>query len=137
MPALVKAYELTISSEGISFDDARALKTVNSLQYYFKATLVDVNGPLHQAWMALVNAYKEGKITQEQFEKLKDELTAPIEFKDPETGQMVTFTEEYAAKINDRIATDAGFQSQLMDEWRSAAQEKYNKVLEELKKITG
>lgn len=137
VPALVKAYELTISSEGIPFDDARALKTVNSLQYYFKATLVDVNGPLHQAWMAIVNAYKEGKITQEQFEDLKNKLTAPIEFKDPETGQMVTFTEDYAAKINDRIATDAGFQSQLMDEWRNAAQKKYNEVLNELKGMTG
>ncbi|WP_456368716.1 ABC transporter substrate-binding protein [Thermococcus sp.] len=136
-PALYKAYKLSISSKGIPFDDARALKTVNSLQYYFKATLVDVNGPLHQAWMAIVKAYKEGKITEDQFKKLEDELTAPIEFKDPETGKMVTFTEEYAAKINDRIATDAGFQGQLMDEWRSAAQAKYNKVLEELNKMIG
>lgn len=136
-PALLKAYEISVSSRGIPFDDARALKTVNALQYYFKATLVDVNGPLHQAWMALVKAYKDGKITEEQFEQLKDELTAPIQFKDPETGEMATFTEEYAAKINDRIATDAGFQSQLMQEWRNAAQAKYQKVLDELKKITG
>ncbi|AIU70277.1 ABC transporter substrate-binding protein [Thermococcus eurythermalis] len=136
-PALLKAYQISVASKGIPFDDARALKTVNSLQYYFKATLVDVNGPLHQAWMALVKAYKDGKITEEQFEKLKDELTAPIQFKDPDTGEMVTFTEEYAAKINDRIATDAGFQSQLMQEWRNAAQDKYQKVLDELKKVTG
>jgi len=136
-PTLLKAYELSISSKGIPFDDAKALKTVNSLQYYFKATLVDVNGPLHQTWMALVKAYKDGKITEEQFEQLKDELTAPIQFKDPETGETVTFTEEYAAKINDRIATDAGFQSQLIQEWRNAAQAKYQKVLDELNKIAG
>lgn len=110
---------------------------MNALQYYFKATLIDVNGPLHQTWMAIVNAYKSGKITKEQFEQLKDELTAPIEFKDPETGKMVTFTEQYAAKINNRIATDAAFQGQLMQEWRNAAQAKYNKVMEDLKKMEG
>ncbi|MEO2152022.1 MAG: ABC transporter substrate-binding protein, partial [Thermococcus sp.] len=98
-PTLLKAYKLSISSKGIPFDDSKALKTVNALQYYFKATLIDVNGPLHQAWMAIVKAYRDGKITEEQFNQLKDELTAPIEFKDPETGKIVTFTEEYAAKI--------------------------------------
>jgi spermidine/putrescine-binding protein len=136
-PALLKAYKLSISSKGIPFDDARALKTVNSLQYYFKATLIDANGPLHQAWMAIVKAYKDGKISKDQFEKLKRELTEPIQFKDPETGKMVTFTEDYAAKINDRIATDAGFQSQLMQEWRQAAMDKYNKVMSDLKKMEG
>jgi len=135
-PALLKAYQISISSKGIPFDDTRALKTVNALQYYFKATLIDVNGPLHQAWIALVKAYKEGKITEEQFEQLKDRLTAPIQFKDPETGQMVTFTEDYAAKINDKIATDAGFQSQLMQEWRNAAQAKYEGVLKELEALS-
>ncbi|GAB6135242.1 ABC transporter substrate-binding protein [Thermococcus prieurii] len=136
-PALLKAYKLAITSKGIPFNDNEALKTVNALQYYFKATLIDVNGPLHQTWMAIVNAYKSGKITQQQFEKLKEELTAPIQFKDPLTGKMVTFTEEYAAKINNKIATDAGFQSQLMQEWRNAAQAKYNKVMEDLKKMEG
>ena len=136
-PALLKAYHIAITSKGIPFNDAEALKTVNALQYYFKATLIDVNGPLHQAWIAIVRAYKDGKITKEQFEQLKNELTAPIQFKDPETGKTVTFTEDYAAKINDKIATDAAFQSQLMQEWRNAAQAKYNKVMEDLKKMEG
>ncbi|WP_456422076.1 ABC transporter substrate-binding protein [Thermococcus sp.] len=136
-PALLKAYKIAITSKGIPFNDTEALKTVNALQYYFKATLVDVNGPLHQAWIAIVKAYKDGKITEEQFKQLENELTAPIQFKDPLTGKTVTFTEEYAAKINDKIATDAGFQSQLMQEWRNAAQAKYNKVMEDLKKMEG
>jgi len=136
-PALLKAYKIALTSKGIPFNDNEALKTVNSLQYYFKATLIDVNGPLHQTWMAIVNAYNKNKITKEQFEKLRDELTAPIQFKDPETGKTVTFTEQYAAKINDKIATDPGFQSQIMQEWRNAAQSKYNKVMEDLKKMEG
>ncbi len=136
-PALLKAYEIALSSKGIPFDDNKALKTVNSLQYYFKATLIDANGPLHQAWTSIVNAYKEGKITKDQFNRLKDELTAPIQFKDPLSGQTVTFTEQYAEKINDKIATDAAFQSQMMQEWRQAAENKYNKVLQDLKAMTG
>ncbi|WP_297536683.1 ABC transporter substrate-binding protein [Thermococcus sp.] len=136
-PVLLKNYEAAIQAKGIPFNDTEALKTVNSLQYYFKATLIDVNGPLHEAWMEIVNAYKSGKITEQQFQQLEDELTAPIQFKDPLTGKMVTFTEQYAAEINDKIATDAAFQSQIMQEWRQAAQAKYNKVMEDLKKMEG
>ncbi|WP_457742049.1 ABC transporter substrate-binding protein [Thermococcus sp.] len=136
-PVLLKNYISAIHAKGIPFNDTEALKTVNSLQYYFKATLIDVNGPLHEAWMAIVNAYKSGKITEQQFKQLEDELTAPIQFKDPLTGKTVTFTEQYAAKINDKIATDAAFQSQIMQEWRQAAQAKYNKVMEDLKKMEG
>ncbi|WP_297070863.1 ABC transporter substrate-binding protein [Thermococcus sp.] len=135
-PALLKAYQLAISSKGIPFNDKEALETVNSLQYYFKATLIDTNGPLHQAWVAIVKAYKDGKINENQFKQLENELTAPIQFKDPLSGQMVTFTEQYAMKINDKIATDASFQSQIMQEWRTAAQAKYNKVLSDLNSMS-
>ena len=136
-PALKKAYQDAINAEGIPFDDKRALETVSALQYYFKATLVDPNQKLHDAWVAIVQAYKEGKITKEQFEQLKDELTAPIQFKDPETGKMVTFTEEYAKKINDKITKDRNFQDQLVQEWRQAAGNKYDKVLQDLQSMTG
>jgi ABC-type Fe3+ transport system substrate-binding protein len=136
-PALLKAYQIALTSKGIPFNDNEALKTVNSLQYYFKATLIDVNGPLHQAWTAIVKAYKGGKISESQFKQLENELTAPIQFKDPLTGKTVTFTEDYAAKINDKISTDASFQSQIMQEWRTAAQNKYNKVLSDLKSMSG
>lgn len=137
-PALKKAYEDATSAQGIPFDDKRALETVSALQYYFKATLVDPNQQLHSAWVAIVKAYKDGKITKEQFEQLKDELTAPIEFKDPETGKTVTFTEDYAKSINDKIVKDRNFQDQLVQEWRQGgAIDKYNKVLQDLKKLTG
>ncbi|AEK74005.1 ABC-type iron(III) transport system, periplasmic component [Thermococcus sp. 4557] len=136
-PALEKAYDDAIHAEGIEFDDKRALETVSALQYYFKATLVDPNQKLHDAWVAIVQAHKQGKITDEQFEQLKDELTAPIEFKDPETGQTVTFTEEYAKKINDRIVKDRNFQDQLVQEWRQGAMDKYQKVLDDLNSMLG
>ncbi|ASJ07441.1 ABC transporter substrate-binding protein [Thermococcus pacificus] len=136
-PALKKAYEDAIHAEGIPFDDKRALETINALQYYFKATLVDPNQKLHDAWVAIVQAYKDGKISEEQFNQLKDELTAPIEFKDPDTGKTVTLTEDYAKSINERIMKDRNFQDQLVQEWRQAASDKYDKVLQDLKAITG
>lgn len=131
-PSLKKAYDDATKAQGIPFDDKKALETINALQYYFKATLVDPNQLLHNAWVSLVKAYKDGKISEEKFKELKDKLTAPIEFKDPETGQMVTFTEDYAKKINDKIAKDRNFQDQLMQEWRQAAMNKYNEVLNEI-----
>ncbi|MBO8175591.1 MAG: ABC transporter substrate-binding protein [Thermococcus sp.] len=131
-PDLKKAYELALQTQGIQFDDARALATVYAMQFYFKATLVDANQELHRAWVALVQAYKQGKISKEKYEQLKAQLLAPIQFKDPDTGQMVTFTEDYAKKINERLIKDSGFKDTLMQEWRDAARAKYNKVLAEV-----
>ncbi|AHF80628.1 ABC transporter substrate-binding protein [Thermococcus paralvinellae] len=131
-PDLKKAYELALQTQGIQFDDARALATIYAMQFYFKATLVDANQELHRAWVALVQAYKQGKISKEKYEQLKAQLLAPIQFKDPDTGQMVTFTEEYAKKINERLIKDSGFKDTLMQEWRDAARTKYNKVLAEV-----
>lgn len=131
-PDLKKAYELALQTQGIQFDDARALATVYAMQFYFKATLVDANQELHRAWVALVQAYKQGKISKEKYEQLKAQLLAPIQFKDPDTGQIVTFTEDYAKKINERLIKDSGFKDTLMQEWRDAARAKYNKVLTEV-----
>ncbi len=133
-PVLLKNYEAATKAKGIPFNGTEALDTVNSLQYYFKATLVDENGPLRQAWMAIVNAYEKGKITKQQFDELENELTAPIQFKDPKTGKMVTFTEQYAKSINNDFS-NATFLNQIMNEWRQAALNKYNKVLSDLKKM--
>jgi ABC-type Fe3+ transport system substrate-binding protein len=131
-PDLETAYYMALTTQGIPFNDTEALKTVNSLQLYFKATLVDANSELHTAWMAIVNAHKSGKIDDQKFEQLKDELTAPIQFKDPETGNMVTFTEDYAMKINEKLLTDKDFKDTIMAEWTQAAKDKYNKVLQEV-----
>ena len=131
-PDLRTAYNLALHTKGIAFNDSEALKTVNAMQLYFKATLVDANSELHTAWMALVNAHKSGKIDDQKFEQLKDELTAPIQFKDPDTGKMVTFTEDYAMKINDKLLTDKDFKDTIMSEWTQAAKAKYNKVLQEV-----
>ncbi len=131
-PDLRTAYYLALHTRGIQFDDEKALKTIYAMQQYFKATLVDTNEELHRAWMAIVNAHKSGKIDDQTFERLKDELTAPIQFKDPETGETVTFTEEYAEKINDKILKDPNFKDTIVQEWRDAAKAKYQKVLQEV-----
>jgi len=131
-PDLRTAYYLALHTRGIQFNDTEALETIYAMQQYFKATLVDTNEELHQAWMAIVNAHKSGKIDDQTFERLKDELTAPIQFKDPETGQTVTFTEEYAKKINEKILNDPTFKDTIMQEWRDAAKAKYEKVLKEV-----
>ncbi|WP_457753470.1 ABC transporter substrate-binding protein [Thermococcus sp.] len=131
-PDLKKAYELALQTQGIKFNDAEALATIYAMQFYFKATLVDANQELHRAWVALVQAYKQGKISKEKYEQLKAQLLAPIQFKDPDTGKMVTLTEDYAKKINERLIKDPGFKDTLMQEWRDAARAKYNKVLSEV-----
>lgn len=131
-PDLKKAYESALNTQGIEFDDNKALATINSMQLYFKATLVDANQELHRAWVSLAKAYKEGKISEEKYKELKARLLEPVKFKDPDTGEIVTLTEEYAKKINDRLAKDASFRDTLMQEWRDAAREKYQSILAEV-----
>jgi len=101
------------------------------MQFYFKATLVDANQELHRAWTALVKAYKEGKISESKYNELKAKLLEPIKFKDPDTGNTVTLTIEYAKKINDKLE-DPAFRDTLMQIWRDAARQKYQSVLAEV-----
>lgn len=130
-PDLKKAYESALKTQGIDFDDNEALVTANAMQFYFKATLVDANQELHRAWTALVKAYKEGKISESKYNELKAKLLEPIKFKDPDTGNTVTLTIEYAKKINDKLE-DPAFRDTLMQIWRDAARQKYQSVLAEV-----
>jgi len=131
---LKKAYDSLESVSAIPFNDALALETEVTMQYYFKATLVDTHDLLHSVWIQLVEAKKNGKITDEQFESLKNKLTELLTFKDPRTGQTVKFTLEWAKENNEYVKKNPDDYLRI---WRTAAEQKYNEVLNELKSITG
>jgi spermidine/putrescine-binding protein len=133
-PDLYKAFQTAIHSKGINFNETLAMETERAMQFYFKATLVNAHDDLQSTWAHMVKAYLDGKITKEQFQKLEDDLTAPIQFKDPLTGKTVTFTEQYAIKIDPQLNNQKIYQA-LMSEWEHAARTKYLNVYNELQQM--
>jgi hypothetical protein len=103
------------------------------MQQYFKATLVDQHDALQNAWKALVAAYLDGKISEDQFNALKKKLTDPVSFIDPLTGKNVTWTQDEAIRLDQAfLSGKTTILDELMKEWRDAAAAKYNEVLQEL-----
>jgi hypothetical protein len=75
----------------------------------------------------LLKAYFDGKIDKATAEALAKRLGEPVTFADPETGQLVKLTLEYAMKINDKLS-DAAFRDRIQKAWREAARKKYLEV---------
>ncbi|MEM0226709.1 MAG: ABC transporter substrate-binding protein [Thermofilaceae archaeon] len=131
-PDLRRAYEATLQTPSIQFDDELALRYEPVMQWYFRSTLVDVNDYLKAVWKALLSRYFAGTITDEQFKAYVDRLTALLNFTDPDTQQTVTFTQEYAISIGERFVRDASFRDTLIMTWKRAAVSKYTSILQEL-----
>ncbi|MEZ0394691.1 MAG: ABC transporter substrate-binding protein [Desulfurococcaceae archaeon] len=131
-PDLLRAYEAASSAGAIQFNETLSGMWVNSVIYYFKATLVNAHTELQNVWAALVNAYFSGKIDNATFDYLVRELTGPFNFTDPLTGSTTTFTFDYALKVNGWLANSSSVHQALMNAWQQGAIQKYRKVYQDL-----
>ncbi|AFK51330.1 extracellular solute-binding protein, family 1 [Thermogladius calderae 1633] len=134
-PDLKKAYVAAAQAGPIEFNETLSSMWVYSVIYYFKATLVNTHDQLQSTWAALAQAYLNGRITKDQFNKLVDDLVSFFPFKDPLTGQYTTFTLDYALKINGYLVNNTRVYQALMSEWTSGATTKYQWVYQELQAI--
>jgi len=135
---LKMAYEHTIHASTINFNDTLALETVESMRWFFYATITQAHETLQSVWRQLALAYLQKKINQTVFNKLAAQLGNPylIKFKDPKTGQTLTFTLQTAIKINNDMFNPK-LRNQYVSEWIQAAKARYNAVLQELKSYIG
>lgn len=132
---LYQAYLKTLETKAMEFNDTEALMYEVIMQWYFKATLIDLNKELKEVWKELLTLYFEGKLSEEEFRKYADAIGSLLKFTDPETGKEVLFTEEYATSISDKFYKDPTFRDRLLRAWRDAARAKYESILNELKAI--
>jgi ABC-type Fe3+ transport system substrate-binding protein len=130
---LKSAYEMTLKTPSIEFNDTLALMYEPVMQWYFRAALVEVNDYLKATWKALLSRYFSGAISREQFEAYVANLTAPLTFTDPATGKQATLTMDYAISISDKFQSDASYRDSLIAAWKQAAVERYTKLLNQLK----
>ncbi len=89
---------------------------------------MDLQDQLTSLWGRLVDAYYSGKITQRQFEELWRRLGAPVNYTDPATGQVKTFTYQDAVAINSKVASDSTHRDKLYQAWREAARARYQQA---------
>lgn len=131
---LKRAYESATVAGIILFNETLSGMTERAMQWYFKATLVNIHDDLQNTWAAIVQAYLTGQIDENTYNYLLWKLTDPFPFIDPLTGEEVTFTLDYAIKINDRI-TESEINQQLVNKWEEGARTKYANVYNELMAI--
>ncbi len=135
---LKQAYENTLHASTIEFNDSLAMSIEEAMRWFFYATITQAHEDLQNAWKQLALAYLQGKIDNQTFQKLAAELGDPtkIQFKDPKSGQVMTFTLQNAQKI-DKYMFDPQLRQQFVSQWTAAAKARYNAVLQELKSYLG
>lgn len=126
-PDLKQIYDYMLNLRTINFNDTLALSVENVVMYYFDAAVTDNIDILQQTWSKLVKAYLDGRIDRQTAEALARELASPVTFTDPDTGQQVKLTLEYAMRINDKLA-DATYRDKIYAAWREAARKQYQAV---------
>ncbi|ABP50739.1 MULTISPECIES: ABC transporter substrate-binding protein [Pyrobaculum] len=131
-PDLKSVYDQLFQLKTIEFNDTLALAVENVVMYYFDAAITDNIDILQQTWLKLVKALNDGKIDRTKAEALAQRLGEPVTFVDPDTGQSVKLTMEYAMRINDRIGTDSTYRDKVYAAWRDAARKKYQEVASQI-----
>ncbi|MGD2200848.1 MAG: extracellular solute-binding protein [Candidatus Bathyarchaeota archaeon] len=137
-PDLEEMYYKSIDALKIEFSDNIASSYEFAMMNFFHYTLVSPWTQLQDAWYELATAKLDGDITSAEFNTLVDELSNPLlfEFTDPDTGETVTFTEEYAISINQKLMEDPEFKQTLVDTWSETAVTRYNSVKDQVLSIT-
>ena len=138
-PDLKEAYEKTLKASTIEFSDELALSYEEIMRWFFFATITQAHQELQEAWKDIALAYLTGKITKEQFDYLVEKLTNPenIKFKDPDIGKELTFTQEVAQQLNEKVLESADYRNALVQQWIEAAKERYRMVRQELLYMVG
>jgi len=127
---LYQAYLAASQTPSINFSDSLALSYEYIMQNYFKATLTDEVQYLQNAWIALVKAYTSGRINQTRFQQLEQMLTDFVVFSNPLNGQKTTLTQDVAIQLNNAVLSNPSLLDGLMSQWRNAAMQKYQSVLQ-------
>jgi len=137
-PDLEENYYKSIDALKIEFSDDLASSYEYAMMNFFKYTLVTPETQLKDAWYELGTAKLDGDLTSAEFKTLVDELTNPLlfEFTDPDTGETVTFSEEYAISINQKLMNDPEFKQAIVDLWTETAVARYKSVEDQVLSIT-
>lgn len=129
---LKQVYDELSQIQTFQFNDTLALQFESAMRRYFRAVLINQHAKLVQVWTRLLSLYYSGQITGEQFDQYWTRLAAPLTYKDPVTGETVTFTLDDAIRVTKLFRENRQVISLYETAWSQAAEERFDQILQEL-----
>lgn len=122
---LYTAFNQTVKTVGITFNDTYSLSMNRALIKYFEAVFTDAHTELVNCWKAIYDAYHAGKIDLAGVDSYAAQMAQMITINDPKTGLSETFTPTYAAGINNDMIYDSAYASSVQARWTTNAKIQY------------
>ncbi|NHI83645.1 MAG: ABC transporter substrate-binding protein [Candidatus Thorarchaeota archaeon] len=120
------AFNNTIKTVGIDFNDTLSLEMNAAFVKYWGAIITDAHEELVQCWMAILNEYETNPAFGEaELDYYASLMSAPLTISDPKTSISRQFTIEYATEIDHDIIYDSTYASQCAQKWTAAAKIQY------------
>jgi len=122
---LYLAFNQTIQTTGIDFDDALSVGMNRAFIKYWESVFTDAHTDLVNCWTAIYTAYDEGRITAGELDTYADQMGAMLTVLDAKTGLPEEFTIAYATAINHDMIYDSSYASSMQSAWTAAAKIQY------------
>lgn len=129
---LYQVYVKLQNASVIQFNDTLALSYETAMRFYFDAVLVKNHDLLQQAWTLILTKYFNGEIDDATLAQLIDQLGSPLTYKDPVTGETVTFTQDDAIRVTQVLRENRQLISSYELAWSQAASERYQSIINSL-----
>lgn len=126
---LYSAFNQTIATVGIDFNDTLSYDMNRAFIKYFEAVLTDAHTELVNCWSAIYTAYDEGRINSVELDAYCDLMGAMISAVDAKTSITEEFTIAYATAINYDMIYDSAYASTMQSRWTAAAKIQYINVM--------
>ena len=122
---LYEAFNRTVTTSGIDFNDTYSLSMNRAFIKYFESVFTDAHTELVDCWNAIYEAWDEGRITIGELNSYAAQMAQMISITDPKSSTLEEFTPEYAAAINNDMIYDSSYASTVQSRWTAAAKIQY------------
>ncbi|MEM2143516.1 MAG: ABC transporter substrate-binding protein, partial [Candidatus Thorarchaeota archaeon] len=126
---LYAAYNRTVATHGIEFNDTLSVETNSAFIRYFQSVFTHAHTELVNCWTAILSAYFDGRISLIDVDYYAGLMGSPVTIQDPKTLKDEKFTVEYARSINHDMIYDASYASIVASRWTTAAKNQYQYVM--------
>ena len=138
MPVMVEAFDLpgapedlysafnqTVQTVGIAFNDTESLYTNGAFVPYWGAVFAEAHTELVSVWNTILTAYNQSIIDDTELAYYAGLMGTPVSVIDPKTGLLSKFTLAFALQINNDMIYDSSYASAMTSLWTAAAKIQY------------
>ncbi len=126
---LYSVFNQTISTTSIEFNSTLSGGMNRAFIKYFESVFTQSHAELVNCWMAIIDAYDEGRINLAEMDAYAAQMGAMISIVDPKTSLTEEFTIAYASAINNDMIYDSSYASTVQSRWTIAAKIQYQSVM--------